>query len=276
MKLHDLQDAFCGAIDYIARSASLGRQPPYLRLPESYFSAVEAAHRLNGAELLKARCPVLARLVGDGYFQFLASEFALEAARTSPFRDGIGLGFPRFLRDIERLHGLAGLSDIAELELMLVRAYGARPCEPVTLADFKSVPTERAGDLLFFWHTSADLFISPLPAVSIWQTKALGELTCDAGKGAGGESALVSCRGAHVCILPVPRGTDLLLALLMRGHSLGEAVEASLYADPSLDLRSSLAFLLEHGPVAGWELVTRHCDKPWLRLHNAQDFGRLH
>jgi hypothetical protein len=270
MTLQNLRDAFAGALLDASGPVIQEEIPECMRLPAEHFRAAPEALCASDVDALQRCYPALVQLVGRDYFRFLAREYILKHVPNSSSLFPLWNGFPRYLRHIERLHGLACLSDVAELELMLIRAYLAGEGSPMTVADFAQISLSRVSELVIQWHPSADLFVSPFPAVSMWRAVAVATDARDPSMAVGGDSALVVRPRDHVCVVPVPHGVDLLLALLMRGHLLGEAAEGSQFADPSLDLRQSLKLLMESGAVAGIRLGPGRGANAWKNACHEQ------
>lgn len=275
-ELRDLQSEFADALFDATRAPPRDVTSHTSPMPVRRFNVYRNNVFAGFADILQAYFPVVTRLVGVEFFRFMAREFILNDPPRSPVLSRLGIRFPDFIRSFEPVHELPYLCDVATLELMQQRAYHAADRTSLTAADLATIARECAGDVVLELHPSADLLVSPYPVVSIWRTNTFDADVKPLGLADGGEAALIVRPRLEVGVVPVPQGTDLFLALLMRGHTLREAAEGSLYADPDFDLQRSMAILIDAGAVAGLEIGPRRCINPWKNRCHGQAHRQLH
>jgi len=262
-KLRDLQGEFAEALFDATHAPPRDVISHTSPMPVRRFNVYRNNVFAGFAELLEAYFPVVARLVGVEFFRFIARQFILNDPPRSPVLSRLGIRFPDFIRSIEQVHGLPYLADVAKLELMQQRAYHASDRTALTAGDLAAIPCECAGDVVLELLPSADLLMSPYPVVSIWRTNTFDALVKPLCLAVGGEAALIVRPQLEVNVIPIRNGTGLFLALLMRGQTLREAAEGSLFADQSFDLQRSLAMLIDAGAIAGVEFGPSRSISPW-------------
>ncbi|WP_158589857.1 HvfC/BufC N-terminal domain-containing protein [Gemmobacter lutimaris] len=205
------------------------------------------AHSL--AEALKARFPVVERLVGAEFFAAMAGVYWKDSPPSSPILFQWGETFPDFLAAFPPLAGLPYLPDVARLELARGRAYhaaDAAPAPPEAVAA-AAAGADRARLTL---HPSVQRLVAPWAFVTIWQANqpggaAPGKIDADRT-----EAALVlRDRQDLVQVERLGLGDDTFLASLMAGHPLLVAAEAGSRAEPQHDAGPFLMRLIRHGAI---------------------------
>jgi hypothetical protein len=235
--LRELQEAFGRAVLDPATAAGLagvvlGGEIGVARRLQVYRNNVFAS--LGGA--LEAVYPVVARLVGDGFFRFVAHEYV----RGVPSRSGdihdFGHDFPEFLGNLLQAQGLPYLPDLARLEWAYHRVFHAADHAPLDTRGLTAVPPERWGDLRLRLHPASRLLASPYPVLRIWEVNQpgfAGEPTVHLD---AGECRVLIVRPAEsVELQPLTPGEFALLAALAGDETLLAAVERALAAEPGLD-----------------------------------------
>lgn len=214
-----------------------------------------AIHRNNVfvalIEALRAAYPVTERLVGEEFFRASARLFSEASPPSSPVLAEYGEGFPAFLESFEPAREAPYLGGVARLEWLRTVAFHA-PCRAALVPEaLAEVPAERAGELVFEFHPSAGLVVSPHPVVSIWAANATEASERDAEAppirpGMPGEAALVVRRDLSVLTLRLDHAEHAVVSVLMGGGSLLEAFAA---AQPGVFFASVLARLLSAGAL---------------------------
>ncbi len=200
--------------------------------------------------LLRARYPVIERLVGEEFFRSAAGLFIEACPPRSPVLVEYGEGFPPFLESFEPARGLPYLGDVARLEWLRNTAYNAAECKTLTAASLSAAPPERAGELTFELHPSAGFIASPYPVVSIWETNTYDAEVLGVG-GLPGEAALILRPEAEVTVLRLEPGEHAFAAALGAGATLaGAAIQAA--AHDGFCLPPSLARLIAAGAFSGF------------------------
>ncbi|MGE0745516.1 MAG: putative DNA-binding domain-containing protein [Rhodospirillales bacterium] len=200
-------------------------------------------------EALRARFPVIERLVGAEFFAATARAFIAALPPRTPVLLEYGGGFPAFLADFAPTRPYPYLPDVARLEWLRNEAFHAADAAPLDPAGLAAVPPDRAGGLRFAPHPAARAFASPYPAVSIWDTNTHD--TTVRAIAADGEEAVVVRPDDIVRIVSVPPGGAALLQALSAGGTLSDAAAAA----PGIDLATALGVLLQAGAFAGFSIA---------------------
>ncbi len=252
--LPELQRAFAQAVyadtDVAARHVRDGRFPA-ARLLQVYRNNVFES--LTGA--LKAVYPVVERLVGTGFFAYVADGYI----RTHPPASGnlhdFGERFAEFLAGFAPAQGLAYLPDVARLEWAWHRAFHAADHAPLAPERLGAVAPENYGALRFVLHPSAHLLTSDYPLLRIWQVNQpeyAGEPAVDLA--AGGERLLVARPLQEVEIENLGAGDDALLRAFAAGRDFEQASQAALAAQPDHDLAAALRRHVARGIVTDFSI----------------------
>lgn len=201
-------------------------------------------------EALADSFPVVKALVGDRFFDAMAQGFVRQNLPASPVLARYGDAFPAFVADFEPAGSLPYLADVARLEWFYVQAFHAADAQPVAteaigrlLADSDALPGLRLG-----LHPSAALLCSDHAVVSIWAAhQGTGDLRrIDPGRP---EQALLLRSGLEVQVLPLDRAGAHFTERLLRGESLGEALERTAAESPAFDPAGILGLLIRHGAI---------------------------
>jgi hypothetical protein len=172
---------------------------------------------------LRARYPVIERLVGEDFFEAAAGHFIEAHPPRSPVLIDYGEGFSAFLGSFEPASTLPYLADVARLEWLRHRAYHAADRKALGPSDLARAPSDRAFALTFEFHPSAALIVSPYPIVSIWETNAHEAETRPIGPDLAGEGALVVRPDDDVLVVRLDEAERAFAAALAGGTTLGEA-----------------------------------------------------
>jgi hypothetical protein len=202
-------------------------------------------------DVLRARYPVIERLVGEDFFKAAAGIFAATHPPRTPVLLEYGEGFPAFLESFEPARGLPYLADVARLEWLRHAAYHAADHAPLTAAGLAGVLPESAGGLTFAFHPSAGLIASPYPIVSIWETNTFNGQVRAIGPELPGEAALVIRPELEVSVLRLDAAEHAFTAALAAGQTLGQAMGKAA-AHEGFDLSRCLARLIAAGAFSGF------------------------
>jgi hypothetical protein len=205
---------------------------------------------------LGAVYPVLAKLVGAGFFRRIAREYI----RAHPSRSGnlhdFGASFAAFLAQDASANALPYLSDVAALEWAWHEVYHAADAAPPELARLAEVPPEAQPRLRLVWQPALRLVASRFPLLAIWQANQDGaDESAVVSLDAGGVNLLVARDDAGdfaIEIQPLaPAHYRWLEASLLRSATLAEATQAALALDPAFDLAGVLAQHAARGRLRG-------------------------
>lgn len=205
-------------------------------------------------EALRDVFPVVARLVGEGFFSYAAHEYiVLHPSRTGNLHD-FGAFFSSFLQEFQPAQALPYLPDIATLEWAWHGVFHAADHPPLSLDDLAQVPPERYPALRFRMTPASRLVSSDYPILRIWQVNQedfAGEQTVDLDS--GGDKLLAVRPENQVVVLPLSDGEFELLNVLAGGDSLDRACEAALAVEENLDIPSYLRAHVLSGALVGFE-----------------------
>jgi len=247
--LRDLQAEFAAAVfderTEMSARVRAGRFPAAQHLQVYRNNVVEG---LTGA--LRAVYPVVEKLVGDGFFRYVAHEYLRAHRPRSGNLHDFGDAFENFLAGFAPAAELPYLPDVARLEWAWHQAFHAADAPAFDLARLGAVPAERHAALHFVLHPSARLLESDFPVVRIFEINQEGyggDTSVDLAE--GGVRVLVIRRELTVYVEPLAAGEAELLTALAGQQPLGAAVEAALAAQPNFDLSGTLAGHLQRGTL---------------------------
>lgn len=192
-------------------------------------------------EALRASYPIVDKLVGEGFFAYMANHFVKKHPSQSGNLHDFGAELADFIGHFEPAASLPYLSDVARLEWARQRAYHAAESRGLDLSELQRVPPERYHQLRFRLHPSVGLITSPFPILQIWeanQEETLREHTVSLDSGT--ERVLVLRRNDHIAMHRLEAGEHALLDLFMADQPLSAAVDGALAADPVFDLENAL------------------------------------
>jgi len=196
-------------------------------------------------EALRAAYPVVARLVGDGFFAYAAHRFIETHPPAGPCLFEYGAGLAEFLAAFPPCHEHPYLPDVARLEWALCAARHAVGAGPIRAEALRDVPPARVAGLTFRLDPTLTLLASPWPLDRIWR----------ANQPESDPDAVVDLADGGVC-LEVRRldgepgfraldpATHAFRQALHAGRPLGEAAAAAAGADPAFDLALALHALI--------------------------------
>lgn len=201
-------------------------------------------------QVVEQRYPVVARLVGEGFFRAMAARFVTATPPRSPALVTYGGDFPAYIESFAPAADLPYLADVARLEWLQHEAYHAADAEPATTAELASLPAERLADVRFAFHPSLRLLSSPFPVIAIWRTNTHDAEVAAVDLARGGEDALIVRPRLEVEINRLPAGVHGFVSDLME-LTLGSAAERARSRNVEFDLQSALSGLVASGAIVG-------------------------
>jgi hypothetical protein len=199
---------------------------------------------------LSAVYPVVARLVGEGFFRQLARGYvALHPSRAGNLHE-FGRELPDFLRAEASLAAWPYLGDVAALEWACHEVYheaDAAALDPAALGD---VPEDAQAHLCLYLQPAARLVASPWPVLAIWQANQAGVADDDAipvSLDDGGQQLLVARRAWQIEFRLLGDAEARWLGALAAGRPLASALAAALEVDATFDLGAALGRHLRLG-----------------------------
>lgn len=164
-----LQADFARAVtggDEAAAVAHLAGDPALARRRLAiYREAIDA----NRRSALRSAYPVVARLVGEAFFDEAARRLAASAPPACADLNRYGDGFPAFLSTYSHAKAMPWLADVARLEWAWHEALSAAGAAGIDFAALAAVHAEEQPALRFSLHPSVRLVRSAWPVLAIWE-----------------------------------------------------------------------------------------------------------
>lgn len=178
-------------------------------------------------EAIKDGFPATGKLVGDTNFTQIARQFVARHAPRSPLMFLYGDTFPVFLAGIAPLSHLVWLPDVARLEWALRKAYHAADADPIASEALQSLTPQAFMAARFNFAPAVGLLRSDYPVTQI-RDYALGLGNQPTG---GPETVLIARPDYTPTATPLPEPEAQLLAALLRGQTLSDALDHAPHAD---------------------------------------------
>ncbi|MDT4329124.1 DNA-binding domain-containing protein [Methylomonas sp. MED-D] len=182
--------------------------------------------RLGLTQALREVYPVVERLVGEQFFNYLA-RFFIEAhppAQAALLHYGEALA--DFLTDFPPTHGLDYLADVARLEWYWHGAYHAADAALLDARGLAAVPASLYPALRLRFHPSLRLLASPYPVFAIWQANLPdADAATPISLAEGASHVVVHRNGFEVNASEIERGEFRLLSALAAGLTLSQAMD---------------------------------------------------
>ncbi len=206
---------------------------------------------------LETLYPSLRRLMGQAFFEQIASDFA----RTHPPPHGrlveYGFGFPAFVSGYEAASGYAWFADVARLEVSWHRAYVAAEAPSLPISELGAVPPDRMSMIELVLHPTCRWMESRYPVSKLWrlgrdETAPDGPIEVEGGP----EWLMVIRPEAEVEVRTLSEAGYRFGHALSEGRVLGAAWEAASDVDPDFDLQGHLAGLFAGGTFTDYRLAS--------------------
>lgn len=200
---------------------------------------------LTGA--LKLSYPAVRRLVGEDFFAGLAVRFIAAEPPRNPDLYAYGAGLPAFIERAEAARDLPYLADVARLEWAVNQALHAPFSAPLDPARLAEIPAEAQGAIRFHANPALSSVVMRYPAEAIWRAVLTEDAPARAAAlgavdlGAGGARLAVSRGADGLRLLPLLPAQHDLLAALMAGEPLSDALERAPEAEAAAWLGGFLA-----------------------------------
>ena len=224
-------------------------------------NGLEAEQRLNIyrnntqlglTEALRDGYPVINRLVGTEFFNYLAKHYI----QRYPPKAGCLLSFGGQLADFiavfQTVEGLPYLADTAKLEWLWHEAFYEADATGLSVAELAKVDPALYDRLGFTLHPTARLMDSDYPILQIWQLNQSEDLADELiNLEDGGCSPLICRPGLEVEIIALQDAEYQFLNLLNAGLSLSKAVEVVTLKHTAFDLSGCLQRWFNYGLFVG-------------------------
>ncbi len=239
--LRELQIGFRDAI-FAPESSGFGLEVVEAGIPGEQRLDVYRNNIFGGlTQALRLTYPAVHALVGDTFFNRLATDYIREHPSTSGDLTHFGIDFPAFLEDYPPVRDLPYLPDVTYLEWLCHMSYHAADHAPLDLGRLANLPPERHDNLRFMLHPACRLFASSYPILRIWQIcqpDHAGNETVDIYL--GGVNLLVQRAGLRIAPQSLSHGEYVLLEAFASRQNFAEACAAALEVEPGFDLPGSL------------------------------------
>ncbi|MBB3196490.1 HvfC/BufC N-terminal domain-containing protein [Roseateles terrae] len=193
--------------------------------------------------------PAVQRIVGEDFFRAMARAHVRETPPSSPLLFDYGRAFPAFIAAYPYAAEMPWLADVARIERAWLDAYHAADAPALAADDLAALPAQALPDLQLRAHPAAQVVRSAYPAVSIFAiNRHEGPVSPLTTRDA--QIALVTRPADEVIVTHLPDEAAPFLQALLDGQPLASAAEAALSANPSFDLTTHLAALIEAGVFA--------------------------
>ena len=205
----------------------------------------------SAAKALAAAYPVLQQVVGNESFDGLARAYLRAWPSTCGNLYDYGGELAAFLAELPHAQSLPYLPDLARLEWLVHRAYGAADAKPWDPVGLMAVAPELQDEIRFEWAAGTAVMNSAYPIAHIWtihQPEYAGEFAVD---WSVAERALVARAGLRVTVMALEVGDAAFFIAALAGGSLDDAATAALNADPAFDLGALLARAVASNLICG-------------------------
>jgi len=210
---------------------------------------------LHGA--LAGIYPVIARLVGSDFFQFLFGRYLqLHPARSGDLRD-FGRHLPEFLDSFEPTASLPYLVDVARLEWAYHIVLHASSTAHFEVESLAGLAPDAFPNLKFKLGSACRLVRSRYPIFRIWEVNQedyVGDCYTDLDEGS--QTVLVVRPNKVVELWWLNPAEVTFIETIIAGHSLGRAVEAAIISAHDFDLDTLLDKYVRSGALVLENLST--------------------
>jgi hypothetical protein len=205
--------------------------------------------------ILKETYPVVARLIGEGFFAYAADTFVRRHPPGGPCLFEYGDAFADFLAAFPPCRDLVYLPDIARLEWAMHAAWHAEDVRAADREALRHIAPGALGSVTLRLDPSLTLLSSAWPVDAIWCASQPGaEATATLDLAAGGVSLEIRRLGDDVVWRTLSEPEHAFRAALACGRALEDSADAALALDADFDLTAALATLFDEGLVVGVEV----------------------
>jgi len=206
---------------------------------------------------LAAVYPVVARLVGDGYFRQLARGYVVRHPSRSGNLQEFGAHLPAYLRKQATLVPLPYLADVAALEWACHEVYDEADEAAFDAASLAELDSHAQTRLRLHLQLATRFVASPFPVLAIWQANqaASGGDVAPVSLDAGAVRILVGRRDFEVEFRVLGVAEDGFLRALAEGRTLATALRTALENDAGFDVGTTLGRHFALGTFRAWSLA---------------------
>ncbi len=205
-------------------------------------------YRGNLHDTLAGAYPVIAQLVGEGFFRLMTREFIAKNLSRSGNLHHYGEQMPGFIEGFKPAQGLPYLSDVAKLEWDCHRAYFADDAAPFDIGKLAQISPEQYANLTLHIHPACQVVCSRYPVSAIWhahQSDLPDDFSIDLASGA---SIVLVYRGDGVVLVnDISEADAKWIQGIQAGATLGNVTDETLHEFPDFDLQAALVNLIALG-----------------------------
>jgi hypothetical protein len=204
----------------------------------------------NLSAALVATYPVIQRLVGEAYFQQVATAYVREFPSVSGDIHRYGDHFGEFLGQRPGTVDHPYLTDVAALEWAYHQVFHSARAPGLDLETLSNIPQADYPFLRFRLQPAARLLASPYPILRIWQVNQndwRGDQSVSLSEGS--VHLIVEREAFQVVLQPLEVGEYALLQRLNKGETLTEAHAWATDTEPSFNLGTTLRRLVAQGTL---------------------------
>jgi uncharacterized protein len=208
----------------------------------------------NACKALANAYPITVKIVGDKFFDGLASEYLRRHPSVSGDLNKHGSELAHFVAKFPHTQDLPYLPDVACLEWLAHRAHYAADAPPFDAARLASIAESAWGELRPVLAPACALLESQWPLARIWevhQDDYSGEFAVDFD--AGPDRVLIQRPRFRVHVASVSTGAFRFLQHAAGGDTVGVALAAALAAESGFDFPAALGGWVAAGVIVGFE-----------------------
>ncbi|MEM7292118.1 MAG: DNA-binding domain-containing protein [Pseudomonadota bacterium] len=194
--------------------------------------------------------PTVEKLVGEGFFNYLADQYI----REHPSREGnlhnFGEHLPAFISEFEAAASLPYLADVARVDAACHRIFHAADATPIAVDRLAGLDADSYASLTLSLSPALAWIASEFPVYAIWRFAGeQDETTEPPDLNAGCECVLVQRPAIEVEVAPISHAELVFISALSSEQILADAVTEAVNIDAQFDLNAALGRLLQNGLI---------------------------
>ncbi len=198
--------------------------------------------------------PVCLQLIGEPFFNAMATQFIYQQTLPSPDIGDAGQHFPNFIKAFKPAQSIIYLADIAQLEWYWHKAFNATDSDALNLEAIAKLTEKQHEQLCFTLAPSAFLLQSPYPIQHIWQNNQNNEQSETIDIKNGKARLLIWRFGFDMRIDSLNEDQWSFLSTLQTPQRFSQNCEQLLKNQPHLDIPSLTAQAVQNGWIANFHL----------------------
>lgn len=207
-------------------------------------------------DALQAIYPSTQRLVGEGFFKYLANNYIRAHPSQSGNLHDFGQVLAPFIARFESAAAVPYLADVARLEWAQHEVFHAAEHPLLDLQRLSAVPDELQTELGFRFHPASKLISSRYPVLKIWQACRDEHETSDTiSANDEGEQVLIVRQQERIELHRLEDAEYTFLKALEDGYRLGTAYERGAEVDKRFDLATSLQKHIAQSTLVDWHIT---------------------